>query len=608
MVRGQELNPDRDARVDGFMMAASKFDVALFESIEVLKGPASSLYGQGSVGGLINFVRKKPQAERNASIELQAGSWNTYRAEADVTGAIDADANLAGRLIAVYDDGDSFIDGVWTRSTTLAPSLDWQIGERTSALVEFLYQDDRFVPSHGIPLFVDSNRLRVPNIPRSRFVGAPSGNDSTSRNTTLSTRLDQQLSDDWLAALILQKGENKFRRYFDNYGHGGLSPQGDTYLYADTYGEQEDFWASELRLDGRFDAFGREHRVLVGVERNKKELDGLFAYSEVGVGNIYSGEFPTDGTLARDLEVDQWTTTTRNTGAYAQLLLHVADRTKIIAGLRRDKAEQGTGSDQLTSRATTKRIGVTQELTPNVSAYASYGESFNPVDSLAYDFSLLEPERGEGYEVGLKTEWFDSRLSATLALYRLELDKRPIPDPDPEHQQQNPDASVSAGLMRNDGIEIEFNGSPLPGLEFSAAISWAESKFRDRRDPEFGLVPYGFIKRNAGVYASYELQSGPLQGAGVAATHTYVGKRSFAYAGLVELGYVNNATSDQLWFEGYDRTDLSFFYNALSDWKLSLQVRNVLDQTYIEHMRDVESNNYFGSPRAYLFSARYAFK
>lgn len=607
-VRGQDLKPDRDVRVDGFMMAASKFDVALFDSIEVLKGPASTLYGQGSLGGLINFVRKKPQAERAANVELQAGSWDTYRAAADVTGAFDENARVAGRLIAVYDDADSFIEGVWTRSNVLAPSLDWQIGDRTRALIEFLYQDDRFVPSHGVPLFVENNRLRTPDIPRSRFIGAPSEDDSTSRNSAVDLRLDQQFDDRWLATLLLQKGKNKFSRYFDNYGHGGLSPQGDTYLYADTYREQDDFWAGELRLDGRFDAFGREHQMLLGVERNSKDLDGAFAYQKVGIGNIYSGEFPTDGTRARDLDVDEWTTENRNTGAYAQLLFNVADRTKVLAGLRRDRAEQSTDSDTLKSQATTLRVGVTQELSKNITAYASYGESFNPVEDLAYDFSLLEPERGKGYEAGLKTEWFEQRLSATLAFYRLELDQRPIPDPDPDHQALNPDASISAGLQRNDGIEIELAGSPLPGLDVAAGISWADSEYRDPNDASFGLVPYGFIKRNGGVYAAYEWQSGPLQGFGAGATYTYVGKRSFAYGGLVALGYVDNATSDQLWFEGYDRTDLNFFYNALPDWRFALQVRNVFDAKYIEHMRDVESNNYFGAPRAYLLSARYTFQ
>jgi TonB-dependent siderophore receptor len=607
-LRGQTLNNARDIRVDGFVMAASQFDVALFDRIEVLKGPSSTLYGQGSLGGFINFVRKKPTAERNLDVSLQAGSWNTYRAEADITGALDDAADWQGRLITAYDDGDSFIDGVWTRKGVVAPSMRWQPREGTTVLMEALYQKDTFVPSHGVPLFVENNRLRMPSIPRSRFIGAPSANDSSSRNEAVDLRVDQTLSDTWLATLLLEKGRNKFARYFDNYGHGGLSEAGDTKLYADTYRQKDDLWSGELRVDGFFEAFGRKHQVLLGVERRENEFSGAFAYSYVGVGNIYSGEFPTDGTLARDLPVDTWTGENRNSGAYAQFLFSVADRTKILAGLRRDRAEQAAGVDEQTKEATTLRVGVTHDVADNITAYATYGESFNPVEQLAFDNTLLDPERGKAVEAGLKTEWFDRRLGVTLALYQLELDKRPIPDPDPAHQALNPDASISAGLQRNRGLEIELNGSPFPGFTIAAGAAWGTSKYVDRNDPSFGLVPYGFINRNAGAYAAYEWQDGALRGFGAGATYTYVGKRSFAYGGLVDLGFVNNATSDQLWFEGYDRTDLNFFYNGLTDWRFALQVRNVFDQTYIEHMRDIESNNYFGAPRAYLMTARYAFR
>lgn len=607
-LRGQTLVSGRDIRVDGFVMAASKFDLALFERIEVLKGPSSMLYGQGSVGGFINYVRKRPQPERSASVALQAGSWNTYRAEADITGALDQDAELLGRLVAVYDDADSFIDGVWTRSSVLAPSVEWQLGERTRVLMELLYQDDRFVPSHGIPLFVENNRLRIPDIPRSRFVGQPSVDDSMSRNSAIDMRVDHELDERWLASLVLQKGKNKYARYFDNYGHGGLSAAGDTNLYADTYRQTDDLWSGELRVDGRFAAFGHDHQLLLGMERRQNDFSGAFAYTQVGVGNIYSGEFPSDGTRARDLAVDEWSGESRNTGAYAQLLFTAAERTKLLAGVRRDRAEQFNDGDAQTSYATTVRFGVTQELSQNISAYASYGESFNPVEELAYDNTLLDPERGAGYEIGLKTDWFGQKLGVTLALYQLELDHRPIPDPDPDHQALNPDASISAGLQRNKGIEVEVTGSPLPGLTVAAGIAWMSSKYVDPDDPSFGLTPYGFINRNAGIFAAYEWQQGAMRGFGIGATYTYVGKRSFAYGGLVDLGYVDGATSDQLWFEGYDRTDLNFYYNALPAWRLSLQVRNVFDQTYIEHMRDVESNNYFGAPRSYLMSAQYTFK
>lgn len=600
-LRGQDLNGQRDMRVDGFALSSPELDLVLFDRVEVVKGPSSMLYGQGSLGGFINFIRKKPQAEARTSVVGQIGSWDTYRAELDTTGTLTENGELRGRLVAAYDDSGSFIDGVWTKSTVLAPNVDWQINDKTQLYLDLIYQDSDFRPSHGVPLRVDGDKLHMPDIPRSRMTGEPPSTDSYSDSRIATARVDHQLNDDWLVTLALQGGNQKFGRFFDNYAHGGLDEFGDTNLYADTYTTDDDFWATELRVDGRFEAFGREHQVLMGLERNRRTYESTFAYQLVGVGNIYTNEYPSDGTRAVDLDADSWSGFTENAGAYAQFIFGISDRMKILAGLRYDETEQTTDADDATKDDVTTRVGLTYDLSSNLTTYAAYGESFSPVEEQTYDHKLLDPKTGESFEVGLKSDWFDGRLGVTLALFRQELNNVPIPDP------AHPDGSISGGEQRNDGVEIEVSGSPMPGLEIVAGYGWVDSEYTDRADPEYGLVPYGTIEENGGISVSYELQEGMLRGLGAGFTYTYVGTRSFAYAGLVDQGYVTGATSDQLWFDGFERTDFNFFYTALENWDLSLQVRNVFDDTYIERMRDIESNNYFGSPRAYLLRAEYSF-
>ncbi|MET0335160.1 MAG: TonB-dependent siderophore receptor [Rhizobacter sp.] len=602
-LRGQDLHSGRDLRIDGFSVSASQFDLALFEGVEVIKGPASMLYGQGSVGGFINYVRKKPQADRSAVVATTAGSWDSYRAQVDATGAVDSNGVLRARVIGVKDKGGSFIDHVWTDRETLAPSVDVRIGNSTRVLLEALYQKDKFMPSHGIPLFVDGDKLRIPNIPRSRLTGLPSQDASWSEDVLVDAKVDQEITDRWLATLVLNKARQRFSRYFDNYAHGGLAANGDTNLYADRMQTTDNSWAGELRVSGRFDAFGREHQVLVGAETNKRSTDGLFGYAQVGTGNIYTGDFTNvTGPLSRDLPVNPFSATIRNRGVYGQVLLGVAERTKLLIGARRDRAEQGTQADAETKSASTVRVALTQDLGKHFTAYTSYAESFSPVEATGWGGEVLDPERGRGYEAGLKGEWNDKQLLATLALYNLELDNRPVPDPDPSH----PNASISSGLQRTRGLEIEIAGKPMAGVEISAGASWASSKYKDPNDGAYGLVPYGFIGRNAGVSASYEWGSGVLNGFKAGATYVYVGRRSFAYYGVPT--WVNGATTDQLWFPGYDRIDLNFSYSAIKNWKISLQVRNLFDKVYIERMRDIESNNYFGSPRAFQLRAEYTFK
>lgn len=607
-LRGVSLSSLRDVRIDGFASAAAQFDLAAFERLEVVKGPSSMLYGQGSLGGFINLVRKPAHAERTATVSVQVGSFNTYRAEADVAGAIDAEQRWLARVTAVRDSSESFIDGVKTDVAMLAPTLEGRLTPDTRLQFQLLYQRDDFIPSHGIPLRVDGPNLRIPDVPRSRFTGVPSRDDSHAENALSSVRLDHKVSDRWAAGLMLQTSRQNFRRYFDNYVHGDLSPEGNATLYADTSVGKNDLWAGELRLDGRFEAFGREHRATFGLERNRRSERGGFAYQAVGTGNIYTPDFTSayTGPLARDLVIPgDVSNSSNNAAAYAQGMFKLTDRTQFLLGVRADQAKQsnfdhlsGTGESN-TKRATTKRFGLTHDATREVTFYASYGESFNPVSDRAADDHILDPERGRGYELGVKSEWFNKRLSAAGALYRQYLVNRPIPDPD------HPNFSVSGGKQRIQGVELEVLGSPIPSIDIGAVAAWTQGRYVDPNDDHYGLTPYGLVDRNASLYASYRFGDGVLRGVRIGGMLVHVGRRSFASPGMGD--YLGIGT-DELSLKGYERFDLNLGYEALPGWKLSLQIRNVFDTTYIERVRDIKSNNYFGSPRALLLRAEYTFR
>lgn len=608
-MRGQELNPDRDVRVDGYAVPSSAFDLAAYERVEAIKGPSGMLYGQGSLGGFVNMVRKKPQSEPLANVTMQAGSWNTYRTEMDVAGALSADKKTLGRLTLAYDDSGSFTDGVNTRLGLIAPSLELRIGERTRALLQLMYQDDSYIPSQGVPLKVEGNRARAPSISRSTFVGIPSQQESSSTNTLASVRVDHELTDRWLGSLYLQAGRQNTRRYFDSYGYSWYGLQGGMVsLGADTAHIKNDNWAGELRLDGKFDAFGREHRLLTGVERNQRKNRTMFGYEYLGMTNIYTGNFAAFGTVPGGaanmaFDADRGSSST-NDAVYAQIILSLAERTKLLVGSRLDWANQAqdnhiamTGSRKK-AREQTWRVGLTQDLADGVTAYASYAESFNPVDALTQAGTILDPENGKGFELGVKSEWFNKRVSASAAVFRQDLNNRPVPDP------TNPLFSVSSGLQRTRGLELELSGNHR-GFTVGAAATWLDAKYIDPLDPDYGLTPYDSVDRVMGVYGGYEFQGGDWKGFGLGATVVSVGKRSLSFAGN---GAFMGTGTDELYVDGYERLDLNFYYKGIKGWDLSMQVRNVTDKFYIERVRDVSGSNYFGSPRALLFRAAYKFK
>lgn len=560
------------------------------------------LYGQGSLGGFINLVRKKPQVDPSMRVVAQAGSWDTYRTEFDAGGALTQDKTVLGQATLAYENSGSFIDGVDSRRAVLAPSVEWLIDERNRLLFDVLYQDDRFRPSLGIALQQDGDQLKPPHVPRSFFFGVPNSEDSTASALHTTVRFEHDLSDDWLATLMLHSSRNRLLGISDSYGYG-LDAEGNTTLYSSYVDHDQLNWAGELRLEGRFKLFEREHQLLVGVEKNKLDFDvgGGGGYPNIGYANIYDGSLDHAPSVPghsnpRNFESDS---DGSNNAIYAQLLLSLQERTKLLLGARYDQSESSflfngdsnTGDDKQDDSDMTFRIGLVQDFSANLTGYVVYAESFNPVQELSRS-GVLDPETGEGYEAGLKSEWFDGRLGATAAVFRQELDNRPIPDPNnlPADSFQ-----ISGGLQRTDGVELEITGTPLPGWTVSAAASWLDAEYVDRKDPNFGNTPGGTIENQASFYTSYELQSGALRGFGLGATLISVGDRIV----LSDRNYT---------VDGYERLDLQAFYTGLEHWDLSLLVRNVTDEKYIERTNSAYLyGHFFGSPRALMLRAEYEF-
>ncbi len=138
----------------------------------------------------------------------------------------------------------------------------------------------------------------------------------------------------------------------------------------------------------------------------------------------------------------------------------------------------------------------------------------------------------------------------------------------------------------------------MPGLTVGTALSWIDAKYINPDDPEYGLVPYGTVARQASFLASYEIQSGRFKGLGAGVMVVSIGDRSLSYAN-------SGLRSDSIFLKGYERVDLNFFYKGLPDWDISFQIRNLFDEVYIERMRGISGGNFFGSPQAFLFRANY---
>jgi iron complex outermembrane receptor protein len=535
-------------------------------------------------------------------VGTQVGSWDTWRVEGDVTGALDEEGRFRGRLTTAWDDAGSFTDHVNTRTLTVAPSLAFELGESTRVLTQVLYQEDEYTPSRGMPLRGgEDGELFIPDIDRSLFTGVASEEKSHGEVYLATVEIDQPINDNWLASLLFQKSGVRTQRFFDAYSNACcLTTSGDVYMYSDTSKATGDSWAGELRLDGRFAAFGREHRVLIGLEHAQRDDDLAFGYTYLGLGNLYAQEFQAVNVIpggARNQNFDfDFSNQNLDQGIYGQLLLTLNDRLKVLTGARYDWSEiehlnnnDGT-LDTKDDGELTWRVGLTWEATDNLMAYGIYAQTFNPtVDARSESGRILDPESGEGLEFGLKTEWLEGRLGATAAVFRQELDNIPITDP------LNPNFNINGGLQRTDGVELEVSGQ-AGGLTLGAAAAWLDSQYVDPRDPNYGFTPWGLIEHQASVYAAYRVQDGAVKGVELGVTVVDVGDRR---QGDWFLG--------DMFLEGYTRTDLNLSYHGLPQWEIALQLRNVTDERYIERLRDKYQDNFFGSPRAFLLRTQYKF-
>jgi outer membrane receptor protein involved in Fe transport len=385
------------------------------------------------------------------------------------------------------------------------------------------------------------------------------------------------------------------------YSYGGVGSGGDVGVLANDFVLDRELWSGELQISGRLAMFGRDATVGFGADWNENQYSrrGAYAYADTP-GNLYTGEFPQPdlGTLAPGFATDSEPV---SRGAYAQTRLEPTERLAVLLGARYDEVKFSvvpfhsvvdgppppvTGEvDEVTGR-----VGLTYELNERTAVYGLYSQSFTPeLSATDQSGELLEPETGELYELGVKTEWFDGRLGLTAALYRLDRENIATTVPD-DPTDDIPPFSLASGLQRSEGYELEINGQPRPGWDLSVAYNSVDSDYKDANDPLFGSQPGGTPDWQLGFYSSYELQSGPLRGLGFGATLFAIDERGVGFTpGTIP---------------GYERVDLHAFYRGLERTEVNLVLRNVTDERYIEGADRPGAYAQFGSPTAAMLTVR----
>ncbi|MFM4744821.1 TonB-dependent receptor [Aeromonas dhakensis] len=584
-IRG--FSASNDFYLDGFRddMQYTR-DLGNTERVEVLKGPAAVLYGRGSTGGIVNRVSKKPQKGLESSVSAQVGSFDSRRLAADLNG--EAGEQVQVRLNLAQEDKDSFRNGVTSKRTLLAPSVNWEINDKLNWLLQYERNEHDRTPDRGIP-GVNGRPADVPkeyvySDTRRDFI------DDVAQSTR--SRLSWDINDQW--QLRQQLGYTSLDSQFDNTYV--TSVKGDKVTRARW---QQDLKANSLisntEVEGQLQTGPVEHRLLVGFEQNWQERTPKLYQNATAIpaGNLYDpGSLPTyDGAMKLSSDANH---KVRGYGLYVQDQLSLGDW-HLLAGLRRDDFTVTSRRNDLNKEETVSvtslspRLGLVWNPIEEHAFYASYSKTFTPVGGELIGITPgdknnnLDPQHTRLYEVGVKSDWLDGRLATTLSLYRLEMYNKRSKDP------LDPTKVILTGLQRTEGIELSARAQLTDELYLRGGIAIQDAE-QVKADADLqGKRPMNVSRQNGELFAGYQS-----------------GKQGwFGETGVTAVGdrFADNANTTTL--PGYARFDARAGYRW-QQWEAQLSVENLTDHDYFVSATSA-SQIMPGTPRQLHLSAAYRF-
>ncbi|QYO67378.1 TonB-dependent siderophore receptor [Leptolyngbya sp. 7M] len=555
---GNFRNGFRDA--DAFTPTA----IETIERVEVLKGPASVLFGAVEPGGIVNVITRQPLSDPYYNLEFEAGNYGFYQPSIDLSGPLTADDTLLYRFIASYQTSDSFVDFANSELITIAPSITLNLGDQTALNLYYEYirsEEDPF--KADIPVFNDNTF----GLPRNRYVGYPDIDFATNNSHRFGYILTHQFNDNWQIrnniAIVANSNADAFTVFSDLVDDRIFQGSSDTRReYA------IDNYFGQIDLLGEFNTGTISHQLLIGFDANRN-VENSLGRSGQGPGDL--DLFDPD----YDISDYEFIPNSRfgfyeliqSYGVYLQDQISLLDKLKLLIGGRVDWVERifeiaGESAQEQNDSAFSPRIGLVYQPSETVSLYGSYSQSFVPTFGSNPDGRAFEPTRGTQYEIGLRTDFLDGRLSANLAAYHLTKSNVTTPDPD------NPNFSIQVGEQRSQGVELDIGGEILPGWNLVASYAYTDAQTtRDNAIEEGNLLP-NVPENQASLWTTYEIQTGALQGLGFGLGLFYIGERQ---------GDLEN--SFQL--DSYLRTDAAIYYRK-DRFNAAINVRNLFDTVHYD--------------------------
>lgn len=567
-------------------------DPWFLEKIEVVRGPASVLYGRSSPGGIIALTSRKAEFDPGGEIKLFGGNNKQRGAMFDVTGPIDDNERVAFRLSGMTRYADSQFDSLKDERYALMPNLTWRITDKTRLeLMAYLHRDPKGGSHSGLPYqgtVVPYNGQKISN---TFFEGESDFDKYDRRENMVGYNIEHMFDNGWSVRQKLRYLHTKVELN-QVYAAGWINDNqlGRGYSGSD---ESMNAIAVDNQIDGSFDTGMVNHRVLLGIDYQDRN------------NNVtgYYGSFPAISPFNPVYQSDPHSITMygkekhklRQTGYYVQDQMSI-DRWRLTLGGRYDQVSvsnieklSDTRSD-LDKDNFSSRAALMYLFDSGIAPYVSYSTAFTPTSFADNSGNILEPMKGKQWEAGLKyePEGLNSQFSASV--FRIKQNNIAT-------KEEPTDPYRSIGEIESEGVELEALGQVTDSLRFQAAYTYTDIRYKKSTPEEQGKRAVYAPRNMASAWLSYDVKSGPLEGVSIGS-----GVR-----------YVNGITSDRQnthTLPSYTLVDMALGYDlstiGLKGMSAQLNVNNLTDKRYVAACNSL-SYCYFGAERSIVGSIGWRF-
>jgi outer membrane receptor for ferric coprogen and ferric-rhodotorulic acid len=567
-------------------------NLAMFDRVEVVRGATGLVTGAGNPSAAINLVRKRPLAEQKVTLTGAAGSWDDYRGEVDASSPLNDSGTLRGRVVTSYRDANSFIDGVEEDHGLFYAVTEADLGEDTTLTLGFSHQKDKTNYFWGSSM-IGQNGHHL-DLPRSYNPGTDWENKDQEINTVFA-EIRQRLANDWQLQVNANYAEQNALFSGSYQSRWGANTLART-VYQSAHDENQagvDAFAS-----GPFEAFGRTHELVVGASKRIYDMT-THNYAP------YDMNWPISAGKPDFVHTDNSRAVTTQDGVYMTTRLSLADPLKLILGGRLDWYEYDNrdgDDDYKVTRNVTRYAGLIYDLDDHHSVYVSYSDIFTPQTEKDTSATPIKPIVGKNYEIGIKGEYFDGNLNASLAVFRVDQENRAVQVFVPDCPQSS--CYEASGEIRSQGIDFELQGALTENWQVGGGYTYARvHTIKDDANPQnenqrFDTdIPEHMFKLST----TYHLQ-GPLQRLRVGGNISW---QSRLYNDI-DLADGSRYRLEQ---GAYAVTDLMAGYQVNKHLDLQVNANNIFDRRYysaIASSVDYSGDSY-GNPRNMMLTAKYSF-